>query len=217
MERVVCLLIGYICGHFQTAVLYGKLNGIDIRKVGSGNAGTTNTLRVLGPKAGAIVLLGDMLKCMVAVAISYLIFGRNNPDYRVFYMTYAAAGCVLGHDFPLHLHFKGGKGIACTAGYTICLGWKFTLMGLITFFLPLNIFHIVSVCSLCYYTSLFIMIIITGQIGMLGAMSQGALIEIYVIIGLLTALAYYQHRGNIKKLIAGKERKTYIFKKNKID
>ncbi len=217
MERVVCLLIGYICGHFQTAVLYGKLKGIDIRKVGSGNAGTTNTLRVLGPKAGAIVLLGDMLKCMVAVAISYLIFGRNNPDYRVFYMTYAAAGCVLGHDFPLHLHFKGGKGIACTAGYTICLGWKFTLMGLITFFLPLNIFHIVSVCSLCYYTSLFIMIIITGQIGMLGAMSQGALIEIYVIIGLLTALAYYQHRGNIKKLIAGKERKTYIFKKNKID
>jgi glycerol-3-phosphate acyltransferase PlsY len=197
--------------------MYGKIKGVDIRKVGSGNAGTTNTLRVLGPKAGAIVLLGDMLKCMVSIFICWLIFGRNNPDYKVFYMTYAAAGCVLGHDFPLHLHFKGGKGIACTAGYTICLGWKFTLMGLITFFLPLNLTHIVSVCSLCYYTSLFIMIIITGQTGMLGAMPLSALIEIYVIIGLLTFLAYFQHRGNIKKLIAGKERKTYIFKKNKVD
>ncbi len=217
MERIICLLIGYICGHFQTAVMYGRIKGIDIRKVGSGNAGTTNTLRVLGPKAGAIVLIGDMLKCIVSIVITYFIFGRNNPDYRVFYMTYAAAGCVLGHDFPLHLKFMGGKGIACTAGYTICLGWKFTLMGLITFFLPLNLTHIVSRCSLCYYTCLFIMIIVTGQMGMLGAMPQSALIEIYVLVGLLTFLAYFQHRGNLKKLVTGKERKTYIFKKNKVD
>lgn len=217
LGRIVSLIIGYALGHIQTAVMYGRLKGVDIRKVGSGNAGTTNTLRVLGPKAGAIVLMGDMLKCIVACGISYLFFGRSNPEYRVLYMTYAAAGCVLGHDFPLHLGFKGGKGIACTAGYTICLGWKFTLMGLISFFLPFNLTHIVSVCSLCYYTCLFIMIIITGQMGMLGAMTQGALIEIYVIVGLLTFLAYFQHRGNIKKLLAGNERKTYIFKKNKIE
>ncbi|MBO5622599.1 MAG: glycerol-3-phosphate acyltransferase, partial [Butyrivibrio sp.] len=69
MERVACLLIGYVFGLFQTAVLYGKLKGVDIRKVGSGNAGTTNTLRVMGPKAGAVVLLGDMLKCMAAIFV----------------------------------------------------------------------------------------------------------------------------------------------------
>ena len=220
MERVLCLLIGYIMGHFQTAVLYGKLKGVDIRKVGSGNAGTTNTLRVMGPKAGLVVLLGDMLKCMLAIFVTYLIFGRNNPELIVFYMTYTAAGAVLGHDFPLHLGFKGGKGIACTAGYTIYLGIQYTpwfiVMGLVSFFLPLNIFHIVSVCSLTYYTALLVMTIVYGQMGFFGA-PQGALIEVYVILALLTALAFYQHRGNIKKLLAGKERKTYIFKKNKVD
>ena len=220
MERVLCLLIGYALGHFQTAVLYGKLKGIDIRKVGSGNAGTTNTLRVLGAKAGLIVLLGDMLKCMLAIFISWLLFGRNKPELMILYMTYTAAGSVLGHDFPLHLHFKGGKGIACTAGYTIYLSiqctWLFFLMGLVSFFLPLNLCHIVSVCSLCYYTCLLIMTIVYGQMGFFGA-PQGALIEVYIILFMLTALAYYQHRGNIKKLLKGQERKTYIFKKNKVD
>ena len=225
MERVFCLLIGYVLGHFQTAVLYCKMKGVDIRSVGSGNAGTTNTLRVMGPKAGFIVLLGDMLKCMLAIFVSYLLFGRSNPDYMILYMTYTAAGCILGHDYPLHLHFKGGKGIACTAGYTVALSiqftWLFFLMGLVSFFLPLNIFHIVSVCSLFYYTCLFIMIVVYGQMGGFGAVGaaipQSVLIEVYVIVFLLTALAYFQHRGNIKKLIAGKERKTYIFKKNKVD
>ncbi len=225
MERVVCLLIGYVFGHFQTAVMYCKMKGVDIRSVGSGNAGTTNTLRVMGPKAGAIVLLGDMLKCMLAIFVSYLIFGRNNPDYMILYMTYTAAGSVLGHDYPLHLHFKGGKGIACTAGYTIYLSiqytWLFFLMGLVSFFVPFNLFHIVSVCSLFYYTCLFIMTIVYGQMGGFGVIGtqipQSALIEVYVILFLLTALAYFQHRSNIKKLLAGKERKTYIFKKNKVD
>ncbi|WP_029233619.1 glycerol-3-phosphate 1-O-acyltransferase PlsY [Butyrivibrio sp. VCB2006] len=220
LERIICVVIGYIFGTFQTAVLYGKLKGVDIRKVGSGNAGTTNTLRVMGPKAGAVVLLGDMLKCMAAILITYLLFGRANPAYIVLYMTYTAAGAVLGHDFPVMLKFKGGKGIACTAGYTIYLGIQFTpwfiVMGLVSFFLPLNLFHIVSICSLFYYTALLVMTIIYGQMGLFFA-PQGALIEVYIILALLAILAFYQHRGNIKKLLAGQERKTYIFKKNKVD
>lgn len=68
MERVICLLIGYVFGLFQTAYFYGKAKGIDIRKYGSGNAGTTNALRVLGTKAGLIVLAGDCLKCIVPYA-----------------------------------------------------------------------------------------------------------------------------------------------------
>ena len=74
MERVYCLLIGYVFGLFQTAYIYGKLHGIDIRQYGSGNAGTTNTLRVLGKKAGVIVLLGDILKCILAVTVSRILF-----------------------------------------------------------------------------------------------------------------------------------------------
>ena len=67
---------GYICGLFQTSYLYGKVHGIDIRNYGSGNAGATNALRTLGAKAGAITLLGDCFKCVIAVVIVHLIFGK---------------------------------------------------------------------------------------------------------------------------------------------
>ena len=72
--RVFCLVVGYAFGMFQTAVLYGRLKGVDIRKVGSGNAGTTNTLRVLGTKAGFIVLFGDMIKCILAIFLTGFVF-----------------------------------------------------------------------------------------------------------------------------------------------
>lgn len=217
LERVLCLVIGYVFGMFQTAVLYGKMKGVDIRSVGSGNAGTTNTLRVMGTKAGLIVLLGDMLKCILAIVITYFLFTKSNPEYKYLFMIYTAAGCVLGHDFPFFLKFKGGKGIACTAGYIIAMGWKFVAVGLLAFFIPFNITHFVSVSSLCLYTVFFIQTVIFGQMGLLGALPQGELNEIYVIVAILTALAFYQHRGNIKKLMDKTERKTYLTKKNKID
>ncbi len=100
MIRVICLLIGYVCGLFQTAFIYGKMNGIDIREYGSGNAGTTNALRVLGTKAGLIVFAGDALKCILAVTIARLAFGASHPDEVYLYMLYAAAGTILGHNFP---------------------------------------------------------------------------------------------------------------------
>ena len=82
MVRVVCLLIGYVFGLFQTAYIYGRLHGIDIRNYGSGNAGTTNTLRVFGTKAGLLVLLGDIMKCILAVVITAVIFDSSHPGSR---------------------------------------------------------------------------------------------------------------------------------------
>ena len=76
MERIICLAIGYVFGLFQTAYIYGRLHGIDIRNYGSGNAGTTNTLRTLGTKAGLIVLFGDIMKCILAIVLTNLIFRR---------------------------------------------------------------------------------------------------------------------------------------------
>ena len=70
MIRLLCLVVGYIFGTFQTAYFYGKMHGIDIRTMGSGNAGTTNTLRVLGTKAGMIVLIGDVIKTILAIAFA---------------------------------------------------------------------------------------------------------------------------------------------------
>lgn len=114
MERLVCVAIGYLFGLFQTAYIYGKLHGIDIRNYGSGNAGTTNTLRVLGTKAGLIVLAGDILKCILAIAAVRLLFaGGVHEDMYYLLAMYAALGAILGHDYPFYLGFKGGKGHCC--------------------------------------------------------------------------------------------------------
>ena len=112
MERILCLAIGYLFGLFQTAYIYGKMHGIDIRQHGSGNAGTTNTLRVLGTKAGLIVFAGDVLKCVLAVVVCSILFGKKYPEMVYLWKMYAAAGAILGHNFPFYLNFKGGKGIS---------------------------------------------------------------------------------------------------------
>ena len=80
MERLICVLVGYVFGLIQTGYIYGKKNGVDLRKKGSGNAGTTNALRTMGWKAGAVTLLGDCFKCVAAVVVVHLIYGRNHAD-----------------------------------------------------------------------------------------------------------------------------------------
>ncbi len=214
MERVICLIIGYIFGLFQTAFIYGKLHGIDIREHGSGNAGTTNTLRVLGTKAGLIVLAGDIIKCILAIVISGLIFGDSHPEEIYLLKLYAAAGAILGHNFPFYLHFRGGKGIAATAGLILSFHIAFLPMGVIIFFGTFFLTHYVSLGSLLVYAGLMIEMVVAGQMGLFGA-SQAVLNEMYIVTAFLTALAYYKHRENIGRLLKGVERKTYLTKKNK--
>lgn len=214
MERLICIVIGYIFGLFQTAFIYGKMHGIDIREHGSGNAGTTNTLRVLGTKAGLIVLFGDILKCILAIVISGAIFDASHPDEIYLLKLYAAAGAILGHNFPFYLKFKGGKGIAATAGLILSFHPAFIPMGVILFFGAFLITHYVSLGSLLVYAGLMIEMVIAGQMGLFGS-SQRVLNEMYIITALLTILAYYKHRENIGRLIRGEERKTYLTKKNK--
>lgn len=214
MERVICLIIGYAFGLFQTAFIYGKLHGIDIREHGSGNAGTTNTLRVLGTKAGLIVLAGDIIKCILAIVISGLIFGVSHPDEIYLLKLYAAAGAILGHNFPFYLHFRGGKGIAATAGLILSFHIAFLPMGVIIFFGTFFLTHYVSLGSLLVYAGLMIEMVVAGQAGLFGT-SQAVLNEMYIVTALLTILAYYKHRENIGRLLKGTERKTYLTKKNK--
>ena len=151
MERILCVLIGYICGLFQTSYLYGKAHGIDIRNYGSGNAGTTNALRTLGAKAGAITLLGDCFKCVIAVVIVHLIFGKSHPEMIRLLGMYAAAGTILGHNFPFYLNFKGGKGIAATAGLLLSFDLRLTLVVPCSIFpYPLCITGIsAGLCGIC--------------------------------------------------------------------
>ncbi len=213
MERIFCLLIGYVFGLFQTAYIYGRLHGIDIRNYGSGNAGTTNTLRVFGTKAGLLVLFGDIMKCILAVVITGVTFGDSHPDMVYLLKMYTAAGAIIGHNFPFYLKFKGGKGIAATAGLILSFHPYLIPMGIILFFGAFFITHYVSLGSLLVYAGFMIELIILGQMGIFG-MSQAYLIEMYVIAGFLTVMAYWKHRENIKRLVSGTERKTYLTHKS---
>lgn len=216
MERIICLVMGHVFGLFQTAYFYGKAKGIDIRQHGSGNSGTTNALRVLGTKAGLIVLLGDCLKCMIPVIITRLIYGQSHPEMVYLLCIYAATGAILGHNFPFYMGFKGGKGIAATAGLILSFHPYFIITGVLLFFGAFFITHYVSLGSLLVYAGFMIQIVICGQTGFFEGMSQAHLIEMYAITAFLAIMAYVKHWANIKRLLSGTERKTYLSKKNKV-
>lgn len=215
MVRLLCLAIGYVFGLFQTAYFYGKSKGIDIREHGSGNAGTTNALRVLGTKAGLIVFAGDCLKCIFAVVLVRILFGESYGDSIYLLCIYTAAGAILGHNFPFHMGFKGGKGIAATAGFVLSFHPTFIPVGLILFFGTFFLTHYVSLGSLLVYVGFMTQLIISGQCGLFGNMSTAELVEMYIIGFLLAVMAFWKHRANIKRLLRGEERKTYLSKKDK--
>lgn len=212
MERLICLAIGYICGLFQTGYIYGKLHHIDIRQHGSGNAGTTNALRTLGWKAGVITFLGDCLKCVFAVFIAWLLFGKSHERMFELLAMYAGVGAVLGHNFPFYLQFKGGKGIAATAGILLAVNPKVAIVAYLTF--------IVIVVATRYVSLGSIILVIMFAIGMV---VQGELFgttltvperyELYALSIFLTILAIYKHKENIKRLLHGTENKLSFSKK----
>lgn len=214
MIRIVCVLIGYIFGLFQTSYIYGKLHGINIKQHGSGNAGTTNTFRVMGKKAGAIVLICDILKAGFAMLLVKVLFGETYGDIMYLLTLYAAAGTILGHDFPFYLGFKGGKGIACTVGLVVFFHPYMLIPEAILF---LGIFfstHYVSLASLLGNIGLVVEMVLFGQLGVFGDLPQAILNEMYIITALIAALAFWGHRTNIDRLIHKSERKTYLTKKN---
>lgn len=215
--RLSCLAIGYACGLFQTSYIYGRMHGIDIRKHGSGNAGTTNMLRTLGTKAGLITFFGDVMKTIIAVVICLSIFYRKdvNPEMLQLIKMYASAGAILGHNFPFYLGFKGGKGIACTAGWIITTDPYMVLIGLIVFFGIFCTTHYVSLGSLCLYISFFIEVVIMGalRLGFFSSITTPVAIECDILAGLLCAMAVFRHRENIARLLQHNEKKTYLFKK----
>lgn len=214
--RLVCIVIGYVFGLFQTSYIYGKLtHGVDIRTQGSGNAGTTNAIRVFGKKIGLLTAVCDVLKCILAVLLVQGLFKGSFPGLVFLLRIYAAAGVILGHIFPFYMGFRGGKGIACFGGMVIAFGdWRLVVIGLIFLAGCLLITKYMSLGSLTGTLSFLVGSIVFGQMGAY-PMNQAALNEMYVVIGLLVALAWFKHRGNISRLLKGEERKTYIIGKPK--
>ena len=211
MARLICLAIGYVCGLFQTGYLVGRMSHVDIRKKGSGNAGTTNALRVLGWKAGLMTFAGDVIKCVAAFLIVRFMYQGN--DSLPLLALYAGAGVTLGHNFPFYMNFKGGKGIAVMAGLVVVNSFWHLPESLLLipvtlafFLVPVIVTRYISVGSLAAYTAFLVEMILIGQMGWF-EMEAARCYEFYVVLFLLTALAWYRHRANIKRLLAGTENK----------
>lgn len=199
LQIVTCLLVGYLCGNFSTGYLMGKHKKVDIREHGSGNAGTTNAFRTLGKKAGMLTFLGDFLKAVIPILIfRNLIFA--DVEYRALLGLIVGFAVVLGHNYPFWLHFKGGKGIAVTAGALVAFDPWIIPIGIIIFVGSVYITKYVSLGSLLITILVPIWIAIR---------TNGNPYSIpMTIVGLLyLASAFFMHRSNIKRLLNGTENK----------
>ena len=203
-ERIISLVIGYCCGLFLAGYFYGKIKNVDVRTMGSGNVGTTNTLRSLGWKAGAVTLLGDICKVFVAVFLVWLIYHKSQPELVGLLQLYAGFGAVLGHDFPIYMKFKGGKGIASTGGLVLAFCPFAAPVSLGLFILMVVITGYVSLGSIVGLISLWIQILIFGRAGMFPVPAEN-LIELYVIFGIIVLIGLVKHRSNIVRLLNGTE------------
>lgn len=197
-DIIICLLVGYFFGCFQTGYIYGRCHGIDIRNYGSGNSGTTNTLRVLGKKAGYITYVGDALKAILAILfVRYVVFSSIlTPvmDYQLI-LTYTGLGVTLGHNYPFFLGFKGGKGIAATSGVMLAMDIRIGLIGIAAFGILFFTTRYVSVGSLAM-TLLFpicVLIFYPGEW------------HLFVVSVIFWAMAWIRHRSNIVRLMNGTE------------
>lgn len=195
MLKFLCIVIGYFIGCIQSAYVVGKLVGnIDIREHGSGNAGSTNVLRVLGVKAGALTFLGDILKSVLAVVLCRLIFKTEDT---IMITVYAGLGVVLGHNWPVFLKFKGGKGVASTIGVILAVfDWRIIVISYFIGIVTILITKYVSVGSILFSISLPLLFLIFGYT-----------IEAILIASLFMLLIIYKHIPNIKRLLKGTENK----------
>ena len=205
MLRILLLIIGYFIGNIETGYIFGKIHKMDIRNYGSGNAGATNTLRVLGAKAGLVVFLGDFCKSLIPCLVVRFIF-RDNVSLSYIYMLYIGLGVVLGHNFPFYLGFKGGKGVASTAGIILALDIRIAVVCLIVFIITVAITRYVSLGSI------FVMIILIGMSHFLVKFSYGfgdgtSPMEFRLLTAAVGLLSIFMHRANIKRLLGGTENK----------
>ncbi len=205
MERLICLAAGYLCGLIQTGYFYSKAHNVDIRSVGSGNTGSTNVLRVMGLKSGLIVFIGDSFKTLIPCLIVRMVFA-DRPEIMYLMILYTAFGVILGHNYPFYLQFKGGKGIAATAGLLAALDWRVMLMCLAAFIIIVAATRYVSLGSLVVVTIFLICMVFFGGRGDYG-LAPGYLPEFYVLSAAVTAMAFWRHRANIGRLLHGNENK----------
>ena len=209
IENILFLLLAYMIGAFPSAVWLGRtFYSIDVREYGSGNAGATNTFRVLGMKAGTPVLLLDILKGWISVNLFYFITDNKLMSEESSFELKLAFGiaAVIGHLFPLYTGFRGGKGIATMLGFMIGIYWQAALLSALVFIITLLISRYVSLSSII--ASLAFPIIVIFILGMNNTNTSLIIFSIFVpILSLIT------HQKNIERLIRREENKAKFGKK----
>ncbi|MEG1311293.1 MAG: glycerol-3-phosphate 1-O-acyltransferase PlsY [Romboutsia sp.] len=195
ISYTIIIIIAYILGNISTSYIVAKrLSGVDIRTQGSGNAGSTNVLRTLGKKAGAMTFIGDLLKGIIAVFISELIAKLVGLDI-VIAGYLAVVGVVCGHNWPAFLGFRGGKGVATSLGAMIAVN---PIIALICF----GIFLVVVVITKYVSLGSVVGISMSPIIMMIDKNQKGVLVTLFLALSVI-----YTHRENIKRLLNGTERK----------
>lgn len=195
VERVLCVLIGYGFGCLQFAYILGKvLQGIDIRKYGSGNAGTTNAIRVLGTKIGITTLVLDIIKAVCALVVIALLWGYDQKQL----LLWGGIGVVLGHNYPFYMQFKGGKGVAATIGIFLATDIRLLVLAGAPALLILATTKYMSLASLTY---MFLLVVVSA-VFFIGTPIG---LEVMVLVVILSTSGFWRHRSNIKRLIRGEE------------
>ena len=206
---ISALIIAYLFGSIPTAVWIGQaFYGIDVREYGSGNAGATNTFRVLGKKAGISVMVLDILKGYTATNLAYLIgLSVTGPQDSVQFVNYQLAlgvTAVMGHLFPVFAGFRGGKGIATLFGMILAVHTGAALLCVLTFVVVLMISKYVSLSSILSGFSFPLSIIFIFQSPIRSVVLYGMCICVLILV---------THQKNIERLLKGKESKVNLFKR----
>lgn len=192
---LIIIIVAYLLGNISTSYIVAKkLAGVDIRTQGSGNAGSTNVLRTLGKKAGALTFIGDVLKGLIAVLLAKFIAYIAHLDQATCAYI-AVVAVVLGHNYPVFLGFKGGKGVATSLGSMLGMNPIIALTCLGFFIIIVAITKYVSLGSILGIGLSPIIMIINHN-------NKGVLVTLFLTISVVLT-----HKENIKRLLKGTERK----------
>jgi glycerol-3-phosphate acyltransferase PlsY len=196
------LVLAYLIGSVPTSFIFGKLlKKVDIRKHGSGNVGATNVFRVVGKAPAVAALLVDILKGAVSVLVLPEIFFNNSIGITLglnFYKILLGASAIAGHVWSAFLNFKGGKGVATTAGVLLVLAPKVLAGGLIVWGIVFSLFRVVSIASIT--SSMFLPVF--------GIIFQEPIHNVLFYV-FLCIMGAYKHKKNIRRILRGEEKRLF--------
>ncbi|MDQ3314204.1 MAG: glycerol-3-phosphate 1-O-acyltransferase PlsY [Verrucomicrobiota bacterium] len=197
------ILLSYVIGSFPTGYIVGKIAGMDVREQGSGNIGATNVLRLLGKGWGYSVFFTDAFKGFLAVRLALMLVARapGTIQYADFFAILAAAACVVGHSFPLWLWFRGGKGVATSAGSILGV---MPLAAITIFLVWVVVFLITRYASLA---SIIAALALPPAVAVLMHLQRTQGVVLLYFSAAMTALVVWRHRSNIARLLNGTEQR----------